>query len=476
MRFETIMPVFAYCVLIFWLLHKEILLQRKEGPRTARNTALGRSSFGAVVIAITLIGSNLGPADTIGLTEEGAKYGFFFLIFPLCAGLQHIIAGKFFAEKIALRSSSCVTMADKMGICISTQTRVIIGLVTVAQALAFTGILALAGGQILESLFNLPLTSGILITAIFVGLYAWVGGMNAIIKTDRLQFYIVVGVGIIAVIAAIVLLTKNTSIVDSSWYWRPGTGNFTLRSGLALAIAYFLGEAFLPMYSIRAFISKKPKDASRAFMGFGGAIIIYYAIMIFVGISSNSMDSQSAISGLVIVNVISSLGQVVWIKWILAGFAFTALLSLTHSTLDSVLNAGASALAIDVLNPFVNFTDEQMEKQIRSGLLIIAIFGTVFSLVSDNLIEILLIGYTIWVPTIVFPFAYILLNRNKMRSKNSTLMGIIGGVFGFIVGSMFLKDFQIPPILIGFISNGLFFIGTELWARHKKKPVLKEDQ
>ncbi len=464
----ALIPVFLYISIIICLLYKELRKRKISGGiRTARETALGSASFGALIIAATLVGSNLGPADTMGLSEEGAKYGFFFLIFPLCAGLQHIIAGKFFAQKIALQSENCLTMGDKMGDSITNPTRAIVGVVTVLQALAFTGILALAGGQILTSLIDIPLIFGILITAIFVAVYAYVGGMNTIIRTDILQFYIIVLVAIFSVIGAAFLLINNSGNVDQSWFWRTDGGDFTIRSMLNLMVAYFLGEAFLPMYTIRTFIAKKPKDASKAFMSFGGIIIVYYSIMIFVGISSNLLSNESTISNIAIVNVVSSLANVAWLKWIFAGFAFTALLSLTHSTLDSVLNAGATALVKDILSPFIHFTDVQLEKQIRSSLVLIAIFGTIFSLVSDNLIEILLIGYTIWVPTIVFPFAYIILKNNKVNSNKSAFWGITGGVLGYVLSQYVLTTVWVPSILIGFLANAAFFLSNEYLARKK---------
>ena len=461
-------PVVTYVVLVIILLLREVRIQKAYGRiRTSRESALGRYSFGAIVIAMTLAASNLGPADTMGLSEEGAKYGFFFLMFPLLAGLQHIIAGKFFAQKIALQSENCLTMGDKMGDSVSKPTRVIVGIVTVLQTLAFTGILTLAGGKILTAVFGLPLIIGIMVTAIFVATYAYAGGMNAIISTDILQFFIVVLVAIFSVLGAMFLLMRNWGSVDPNCFWRPDGGDFTVKAMLNLAVAYFLGEAFLPMYTIRTFISKKPKDASKAFMSFGVIIIVYYAIMIFVGISSNLLTDESSISDIAIVNVLSSLTSVPWLKWIFAGCAFAALLGLTHSTLDSVLNAGATSLVKDVLDPFFQFSDSQLERQIRGSLVLIAIFGTLFSLVSDNLIEILLIGYTIWVPTIVFPFAYIILKSNKVYSNKSAFWGILGGILGYLIGEYLLSDLWIPSILTGFLMNAGFFLINEFRASRR---------
>jgi sodium/proline symporter len=456
------LPIYLYLFYIIILTYKEYRSRKRYGSTyTPRQEALGTHTYGFIVVAMTLIGSNLGPADTMGLSEQGAKYGFFFLLFPVCAGLQQILAGRFFATKIAIPETNCITMADRFGDKINPATRVVIGIVTVLQALAFTGILALAGGQILSSSFGMPLTAGILFTAIFVALYTHIGGMNSVIETDVFQTIIIYTVAFIALIASTFLMLSNWSSVPTDWFWKTEGGDFSFRNCISLAVAYFLGEAFLPMYTIRAFVSKKPKDASRAFIVFGSAIILYYAIMIFVGISSNLLIGQNSISDIALVNVMASITTIPWIRSIMAGLAFAGLLGLTHSTLDSVLNAGASSLVIDIVKPIAKIPDNQVRKHIGNSLMLIAIFGTLFSLVSNSLIDILMIGYAVWVPTVVFPFAYVLLYGDKIKTNKSVLIGIIGGCIGYVLGEKLLTDIWIPSILLGFLSNALFFLVNE---------------
>lgn len=466
MKTIAFFPIIIYIIIILIVLYLELLRKKKSGIiPTARDIALGKKDISIILVGLTLIGSNLGPADTMGLSEEGAKYGFFFLIFPALAGIQQIISGLFFANKIASHSDDCITMGDIIGKSYSKPTKVLVGIFTLLQSLAFTGILALAGGQILSSFFNIPVISGILFTAIFVGLYTYFGGMNSVIRTDILQFYIIIFFAILSLIAAIIILRHSWASIDPNMFWRPEKGNFTIRATINLMIAYFLGEAFLPMYSIRALIVKNKKKASTSFFIFGIFIIVYYAIMMLIGISSNFIDSNNTISNIAIINAVSSIFHIIWLKYLFGGIAITALLGLTHSTLDSVLNAGATSFVKDVLGAFVKFSDNQLRNNINISILVIAIFGTFFSIISDNLIEILLLGYTVWVPTIVFPFGYSILYPEKIISKNSAIWGVIGGVFGWVISKYIFKELFIPPILFGFISNIVFFFFSELLKR-----------
>ena len=101
MKTIAFIPIAIYSLAILYFLYLEIWRKNKSGViQTARDTALGTTNFTVVAVSMTLIGSNLGPADTMGLSEEGAKYGFFFLLFPALAGIQQIITGIFFAIKL----------------------------------------------------------------------------------------------------------------------------------------------------------------------------------------------------------------------------------------------------------------------------------------------------------------------------------------------------------------------------------------
>lgn len=462
MSYYLIIPSVIYVVSIILLLLKEV----KSNPPsklTARETVLGTKKLSFAVIAITLVGTNLGPADTIGIPEEGFTAGFLFLIFPALAGIQHIISGHYFAEKIASYSASSLTMGDIFGKSFNKYTRVIVGLIIVLQTLAFTGILALAGGQLLTSIFGWDLISGVLITAIFVAGYTYIGGMNSIINTDKLQFTLVIGILVLAFISATIILLLNSPIeIESEWFWRAEGRDYSIKSMITLAAAYFLGEAFLPIYSIRAFIADKPGAARKAFMAFGGFIIIYYVIMILSGISMNALDPSGSISEMAIVNVISNIGSdIVWLKYLLGGITLAALLGLTHSTLDSILNAGATSLVQDVIDPFIDMEDEKRRNRMKNAVIFLALFGTIFSLTSQNLIDILIIGYTIWVPTVVFPFGYILIKDGQVNSKWSAIVGIFFGISSYFIFDSLQIDIYIPSIIVGFVCNAIGFSLSE---------------
>jgi solute:Na+ symporter, SSS family len=455
-------PLLAYLLALMVMLWREMKAQQsRPEANSAREEALGTRNYGTVAVAMTLIGSNLGPADTLGLSDQAKKVGFFFLMFPVLAGLQQIICGLFFAEKIRQHSADCMTVGDILATRFSRLTQLFAGLVTVAQALAFTGILCLAGGQVLHAFFGWHQSYGVVFTAIFVGTYTALGGMNAVIKTDILQFWVIVAGASLAVLGAILLLARSPFPIPQEWFWRPDPQEFTARNMLTLGAGYFLGEAFLPMYSIRALITGARASARRAFVAFGGGIALYYVAMMLVGISANVLQGSGTGTEMVFVDVVSSLGGSTPFRWFLAGISMTALMGLTHSTLDSVLNAGATALVRDVVGAYFPLSDSSQRGFMKRGIIVISLLGTIFSVLSNDLIDILMIGYTVWVPTIVIPFGYVLLRGSQVRWRHSATVGILAGVVGLVVGSK-LPMIAIPPILVGFIANGIAFSVAEL--------------
>ncbi|MEK6259505.1 MAG: sodium:solute symporter family protein [Planctomycetota bacterium] len=464
----VLLPFFVYLGAITCDLLYQALLRRRTGAAiSAREEALGPRGYGTLTIAMTLAASNLGPADTLALSEQGAKYGVFFLMFPLCAALQHIFSGFLFAGRLQEIQNENMTIGDVLFHSFGRGTQFLAGLVTVAQALAFTGVLALAGGQILNAFLGWSLPWAILATALFVAAYTGVGGMAAVVSSDRIQMGFLTFAGAIAGVAAISLLVSNTSIIEPEWLWNPDKTEFSVRMMLSLACGYFLGEALLPMYSIRAMMAASPSSAKRAFVIGGCFMAVWYATMIVVGISSHLLSEPQTGTSLLFVNVLASITSIAWLRSLLAGVAMVGLLALTHSTLDSVLNAGASSLAKDVLGAYVKLSDESLRSYMRSGVFIIAIIGTVFSIIKQDLIDILMIGYSVWVPTIVFPLGFVLVWSKTPKSKNSAVWGIAGGLVGYFVADR-IPAFVLPPMLVGFIANAFAFVVSEYFAQPGK--------
>jgi hypothetical protein len=87
-----------------------------------------------------------------------------------------------------------------------------------------------------------------------------------------------------------------------------------------------------------------------------------------------------------------------------------------------------------------------------SACTLIAALGTGVAFLGDSLIGILLIGYTIWVPSLLAPFAWVLLNSRTKLTAIAFWSAVLAGAAGWATFE-YLVETPIPGILAGFLAN-----------------------
>ena len=445
-----IAPSIAYFVALGLLLQR---ILRRRTAHTMRAEAHGDKPFGLAMVTVTLVATVIGPADTLALADQGRTYGLFFLVFPLFAAAQHLVTGIFFADKLNREAKQCLTIGEIMGRYYNKPAQVLTGAIVAVQALAFTGILCLAAGQILQAFFNLPPSYGIVGTALFVGLYTTFGGMNAVVFTDKIQFAVQVALGVTATITAGVIVFGKASPVPLSW-WAPDYTEYTTSKIIIVAISYFLGEALLPVYAVRGMISASPDAAKRAFKITAGLIAVWYVMMSVVGVAAQRVPGSPSGTKFALVDVVAFAIANPIARAFAVGLVLAGLFGIIHSTLDAILNAGATSVTRDVLGSFVSLSDKDEVGFLHRVALLIAVFGTIFSIAKTNLIDALLVGYAVWVPTMVFPLAYALIRKDRVRRRSSALIGVVAGGVGYFVGEAAALPWM-PGILLGLLVNAL---------------------
>lgn len=141
------------------------------------------------------------------------------------------------------------------------------------------------------------------------------------------------------------------------------------------------------------------------------------------------------------------------VLWYVVGAVMVVgLMALIHSTFDAFLNVGAVAFARDVVGGLIEVDDTSQGTMVRQAVVSIAVLGTIVALWGDSLIGILLIGYTIWVPSLLAPFAWILVNPARRLEPSAFWAAVISGAVGWYVFEYQIQFF-VPGILAGFILN-----------------------
>lgn len=444
-----------YFILLAYLLYR--IINKSGVEPTFRENTIGVGKFPLWVITATLIGTVLGPADTLALSFNGFVYGYAWLIFPLGAALQHITTGLLFAEKLQKLSLHSFTLGDIFEKSYGRIGRPIVGTIVFIQAVAFAGVLVLAGSQILEYFFKVPQIYGMLMTSVFVGAYTAYGGITAVVETDKYQAILILILGLLGLLVTIIALIESNILSIVPHLWKPIDNIFGLKSILAIFSAYFLGEALLPFYAQRAMMASTAKHAKYAFVYTGIGIGLWYSLMITIGVVAHSVSNISSDSEIMFVSMIDIvLSGNTLIHSIAMMIVVLGLMSLVHSTFDSVLQNGATTFVKDIVRSVVEISDFESNKLSKQVIFAIAVLGIITASLGNNLISILLLGYTIWVPTCVVPLVAAILTNNQRFESGVLVFSLIAGVLGFVLFEYYY-DTIFPGILMGFIFNLITF-------------------
>ncbi len=429
----------------------------KRISSTLDSYALSTEKYSSFIIAVVMAVTMIGPADALALSQNGLKYGLIWAIFPIGAALAQLITGKFFASKLNSQFSGLITVGEIFEKRSSQYSSLAVGFVTFLQAVAFSGVLILAGGQVLETFLGLNKALGMMITTVFVGGYTSFGGMTAVMKTDKVQGVFMGVMIVLLIIACTAMLLGSTAVKDSILIKSDFVKDYDLRLIFTLFFGYLLGELLLPTYCMRAMISKDNVAASKGFYKASLILIIWYILITFsgsIGASILTVDRTSP-NDLILLDVLRYFVPKGGFLWNIVGAGvFLVLISLIHSTFDSFLNTGAISISKDFFGKILKLSNEQVLWLSKQATIGISALGLIIAIWKNDLIDILFIGYTVWVPSILAPFVWILYNPDKKLKSYSFWGGLAVGSLSWFVFEYWLPFF-IPATIMGLFLNSI---------------------
>jgi SSS family solute:Na+ symporter len=416
-----------------------------------------------MAMAVTM----LGPADALALSQKGIEYGLVWCIFPVGAALAQLTTGRLFAGRIKSSYGSIKSIGDIFVQKCGKSSGIIVGFFAFILAIAFSGVLILAGGQILYSFLGINKVFGMVLTAFIVGTYTAYNGMIDVMKTDRFQGILMGGM-LLLLVGSMIYIGMSREIMISEVVIKENFySEYNVFMIITMFLTYFFGELLLPPYLMRASVSKDEGAASRGFTLACFFLIGWYAIITLAGSIGNSIlpDSQKS-EDLILVSVARFFSQEhSFLHSLIGAFMFLGLISLIHSTFDSFLNNGAVSFSKDIVGNITTLDEKQELWLSQQATIAISFLGLVIAIWKNDLIDILFIGYTIWVPTILASLIWILYNKDKKLLQLSFWLGLVLGVTGWWLFEYMIKD-TFPAIVAGLLVN---FITIILIQRYKMR-------
>ncbi|MFC0014766.1 MULTISPECIES: sodium/proline symporter PutP [Allobacillus] len=367
--------------------------------------------------------------------------------------------------------------------------RLISALFILAFFLFYTASGLVAGAKLFEGTFDFNYHNALLIGAIVIVAYTFLGGFLAVSFTDFIQaFLMFVALAITAIVGVYeiggfgALFEGMGSVRESLTDAFAGTaydqGNGILWEsagaigivGIISALAWGLGYFGQPHILVRfmAIRSHKEIRKSRLIAMIMGVVIPLYSSLLvgmigIVSISEPLADPEQVFIVLV---------QMTYNPWV-AGFLLAAVLAAIMSTVDSQLLVSSSALTEDFYRRF--FRRAASEKELvwvgRISVLLIAVIAVILAWnESSSVLDLVSYAWAGFGATFGPPILFSLFWRKTTR--NGVLAGMIVG--GLTVMTWSLTGYEIYEMVPGFLFGSLTIILVSVIGKGPSEEITEE--
>ena len=400
------MEVALLCAYAGLLVH----LSRQKGDRRnepglffVNNRASGRTA-----VALSLIVSCVGASATMGMAGMAFDVGTpaFWWLGAGAAGIT--LLAVLLAAKV--RESGCLTMPEMVGGLLGKGSRPLVSAIIVT---AWTAILAAqfaALSRLLEALTGFAALPCLAVGFALVVVHT-LGGQAVIMRTDRLQAYILFA-GL-----AILLLWLNQRNPGWAGAVTLEAVNDKFQPADLVRLLFVVGGNYLvcPMLFGRFLSARDATTAKRGGILAGLGLLGCAALIVAVGLSCRGLIAPDTPADAVLTTAIDS----VFPRW-LAVLVLLALVSAVVSSADSCLVTSATVLGHDLLG-----TDKP--SHCRAAVLLLGCLGAGMTFMQRGILDFLFMAYDMYVAGVVMPVFVALLLSRRARARPSFAMAAIGG-------------------------------------------------
>jgi SSS family solute:Na+ symporter len=172
--------------------------RERRGRETSADYFLAGRNTGWFIVGASLFASNIGSEHLVGLAGTGAASGVAVAQFEVLASLILLLLGWVFAS-FYLRSG-VYTMPEFLERRYSPAARWYLAVISIiGYVITKISVTIAAGGIVFVALMGIDFWTGALIVVIATGIYTIFGGLRAVLITDTIQMFVLIG-GAIAVL------------------------------------------------------------------------------------------------------------------------------------------------------------------------------------------------------------------------------------------------------------------------------------
>ena len=476
----------AYLLTLLW-----IGFRTRHQVKSSLDYALAGRSIPWIVLLATTGATMIGGGASVGMVSRVYEVGIAAAVITCAWHLQLIFVGLWAAPR--LRRLNLITVGDYFHLRFGPVARELSVIVCLFFMIGILAAQMAAMGTVTNLVLGISYETALLIGAAVTVFYSTIGGMRAVVKTDVLQFIIlVVGIGA----AAAIVLHRSGGFAElakaSEISYFTLTGNWSAMRLVSLFCAFFLGEFFVPSFTVRCFSAKDTRQAQWGLVGAGVFLLLFMPISTFVlgmaaktdpnvqavleserqaimetaqegGLPNPAQEAEEQVQQLVLPALVRTTFHPA-----LAGILIAAIIAAVMSSADSILSCLSTVIMEDYYRRHINpgARDRVLLRVAQISTLGFGVSATVFALFFSNIAEILEFAYDFWAPTMVLPF---LVGIFWFR-KNRIYAVVVSMLSGLLATAIWRFALQSPgdlgPALFGFmVAVAAFFIAIPFTSR-----------
>ena len=332
---------------------------RERSRDTSTDYFLAGRNIGWFIVGASLFASNIGSEHLVGLAGTGAASGVAVGQFEVLASLILVLLGWVFVP-FYLRSG-VFTMPEFLERRYSSGARWYLAIVSIiAYVLTKISVTIAAGGIVFEALMGIDFWTGAMIVVVATGIYTVFGGLRAVLYTDMIQMFVLIGGAIAVTLVGLDALggwgemvrTAGPGFLDM---WKPMSDpNFPwtgiLFGAPILGVWYWCTDQFI----VQRVLSAKDQDEARRGSIFAG-FLKQLPVFLFVvpGLVAYALSQRGLITLERPDQALPTLVGVLMPDG-LRGVVVAGLLAALMSSLSSVFNSCSTLITWDVykkINP-----------------------------------------------------------------------------------------------------------------------------
>ncbi len=341
-----------YFVLVFGV---AIWATRRE--RSTRETSTGYFLAGRhagwFIVGASLFASNIGAEHLVGLAGTGAASGVAVAHFEVLASLILLLLGWVFVPFYL--KSGVFTMPEFLERRYSKGARRYLAIVSIiGYVLTKISVTIAAAGIVFETLMGVDFWTGALVVVVATGVYTVFGGLTAVLYTDLLQLFVLVGGALTVTVAGLAAVGGWDVLVETAGpgflsMWRPATDPDFPWTGIIfgapiLGVWYWCTDQFI----VQRVLSARGLDHARRGSLFGGYLkLLPLFLFVIPGVIAHALAQQGRLTLAEPDQALPTLVGVLLPSGF-RGLVVAGLLAALMSSLSGVFNSCATLITWDV--------------------------------------------------------------------------------------------------------------------------------